>query len=138
MTVVLANAGRAMSQIMQNASREVRRMASRAGRALLGRRQCVEHDAGVRTGGGNRAVGEGEGPAALVPGVLGKAADVDRRAAEAACGEGLCSSAVAVAAAGPADLGERNRVTGAISERGRYRRDYRDRAVAIAGGAVKP
>src|SRR3974377_912275 len=107
MTVVLACG--VASQIMQKAEAANVRMTARGTGVRSGHRQRVDHAAGVGSCGRKNGVLVREGPAALRPLILGDAADGHGGTAEASGGEGLRDVAVPVAAAGPADLRERDR-----------------------------
>src|SRR4029077_914994 len=135
MTVVLACA--AASQIMQNAEAARTRMTACGSGGRSGHRQRVDHAAGVGSCGWPNSVGIGESPAALGPLILPDAADDHARAGEAAGGERLRVVAIAVTAAGPADLREGNRVAGAVAECDGHGRGHVGCAGAGTGGAIE-
>src|SRR6266699_4404655 len=122
MTVVLASAGTATTSTVNSSSRGTGRM-ERVGMPSR-RGQRVEHAAGIGARGGNSGVAVGEGPAALRPLVLGNGPHgLHRARGEGSGGEGF-STAVAVAAARPGNLREREDVTAGIDERDGHNRGH--------------
>src|SRR6266403_3452668 len=138
MTVVLASAGTAATNTINSSSRERERM-DRVGMPSR-RGQRVEHAAGIRARGGKGGVAVGEGPAAFGPLVLGNGPyGLHRARGEGSGGEGLSRSAAGrtVAAGRPGNSRERERVAGAIDERGGHGRGHIDGASAGGRGPVE-
>src|SRR5207244_11439350 len=114
MTVVVASAGTATTSTVNSSSRGRGRMERVGMPSRCGQR--VEHAARIRARGGKGGVAVGEGPAALGPLVLGNAPHrLHHARGEGSGGEGF-TAAVAVAAAGPGNLREREDVTAGIDE----------------------
>src|SRR6185369_15680519 len=133
MAVVLAAAGSAASQIMQN-DRTVSGRVAVPDATALRRRQRVEHASGVGACRGSNRVLVGKGPAALGPLVLRDRADgLHRTAGEGAGRKGL-PARVAIAGAGPAYLGEGDGVAGGVGVFFWHCRGHRDRAGTPARG----
>src|SRR5579862_2840981 len=138
MTVVLAAAGTAATNMTNSSSRPRRymdRMGPRSRRA-----QRVEHPPGVSARGGQGGIAVGKGPAALGPLVLADGPDGLHGPGRKCSGrKRLCGSSAGrtVATGRPGNARERERIAGGIKQRGGYGRGHIDRARAGARGAVK-